>query len=85
MIRLYALDGDRAAALAQYRDCVRMLSQELGVPPVDETAALFEQVSEGTLVAPTPAPAPAPAVPVRAPAELPLVGRSVELSALIAA
>ena len=51
LIRLYALDGDRAAALAQYRDCVRTLSQELGVPPVDETAALFEQVSEGTLVA----------------------------------
>ena len=85
LIRLYALDGDRAAALAQYRDCVRTLSQELGVPPVDETAALFEQVSEGTLVAPTPAPAPAPAAPSRAPAELPLVGRSVELAALIAA
>ena len=60
LIRLYALDGDRAAALAQYRDCVRTLSQELGVPPVDETAALFEQVSEGTLVAPAPA-APRPA------------------------
>jgi DNA-binding SARP family transcriptional activator len=81
LIRLYALDGDRAAALAQYRDCVRTLSQELGVPPVDETAALFEQISEGTLVAPAPAApvAPPPAVP---PAELPLVGRAVELAAL---
>ena len=49
LIRLYALNGDRAAALSQYRDCVRTLSQELGVAPVEETAALFEQVSEGTL------------------------------------
>jgi tetratricopeptide (TPR) repeat protein len=83
LIRLYALAGDRAAALAQYRDCVRTLSQELGVTPVDETAALFEQVSEGTLAAPAPAPVRAP--PARAPAELPLVGRSVELAALLAA
>ena len=52
LIRLYALNGDRAAALGQYRDCVRTLSQELGVAPVEETAALFEQVSEGTLAAP---------------------------------
>jgi DNA-binding SARP family transcriptional activator len=44
LIRLYALNGDRAAALGQYRDCVRTLSQELGVGPVEETAALFEQV-----------------------------------------
>jgi DNA-binding SARP family transcriptional activator/Tfp pilus assembly protein PilF len=84
LIRLYALDGDRAAALAQYRDCVRTLSQELGVPPVDETATLFEQVSEGTLVAPAPA-APAPAPTVRPPQELPLVGRAVELAALASA
>jgi DNA-binding SARP family transcriptional activator len=53
LIRLYALNGDRAAAVAQYRDCVRTLSQELGVAPLEETAALFEQVSEGTLRAAT--------------------------------
>ena len=69
LIRLYALDGDRAAALAQYRDCVRTLSQELGVPPVDETAALFEQVSEGTLVAPRPGAGARPAAPARRAAE----------------
>ncbi len=85
LIRLYALDGDRAAALAQYRDCVRTLSQELGVAPVDETAALFEQVSEGTLVAPAPV-APVVAAPaVTRPSELPLVGRAGELEALVAA
>ena len=60
LIRLYALNGDRAAALAQYRDCVRTLSQELGVAPVEETAALFEQVSEGTLAARGRRPRPPP-------------------------
>jgi DNA-binding SARP family transcriptional activator len=82
LIRLYALHGDRAAALAQYRDCVRTLSQELGVAPLEETAALFEQVSEGTLAA-APAPVPAPVeAPVGPPSQLPLVGRADELAAL---
>jgi DNA-binding SARP family transcriptional activator len=84
LIRLYALAGDRAAALAQYRECVRTLSQELGVPPVDETAALFEQVSEGRLVAPSRQP-PARPRAVTPPTELPLVGRGDELAALIPA
>jgi tetratricopeptide (TPR) repeat protein len=83
LIRLYALNGDRGAALAQYRECVRTLSQELGVAPVEETAALFEQVSEGVLVPP---PAPEPPGPVVAtPSELPLTGRAHELEALRAA
>ena len=76
LIRLYALDGDRAAALAQYRDCVRTLSQELGVAPVEETAALFEQVSEGRWRRPRPRPRRVPTAPdPPAPGELPLVGR----------
>jgi DNA-binding SARP family transcriptional activator len=81
LIRLYALHGDRAAALAQYRNCVRTLSQELGVPPVEETAALFEQVSEGTLAAPAPPAASRP--PAVMPSELPLVGRRPQLAALL--
>jgi DNA-binding SARP family transcriptional activator/predicted ATPase len=88
LIRLYALNGDRAAALAQYRDCVRTLSQELGVAPLEETAALFEQVSEGTLAAPTATPPPEAAAPAAAPAppsDLPLVGRAGELAALVEA
>ncbi len=52
LIRLHALRGDRAAALEQYRDCVRTLSNELGVPPVQETTELYEAISEGTLTAP---------------------------------
>jgi DNA-binding SARP family transcriptional activator len=85
LIQLYALTGDRGAALQQYRKCVRALSQELGVAPLEETTALFEQVSEGAL-------ATAPATPPRAerravtgPRELPLVGRDSELDGLLAA
>ena len=63
LIRLYAERGDRAAALAQYRDCVRTLSRELGVPPLAETTRLYEAISEGTLEAPaaTPSRRPTPA------------------------
>jgi DNA-binding SARP family transcriptional activator len=87
LIRLYALNGNRAAALAQYRDCVRTLTQELGVAPVEETAALFEQVSEGTLVAPPVETRQSTSVPTSRTVltELPLVGRDSELAALVEA
>jgi DNA-binding SARP family transcriptional activator/predicted ATPase len=87
LIRLHAWSGDRAGALEQYRQCVRTLSQELGVAPLGETAALYEQVSGGSLAPPPGAEAsPAPANPASAaapPPELPLVGRAHELAALI--
>jgi DNA-binding SARP family transcriptional activator len=89
LIRLYAWSGNRGGALEQYRECVRTLSQELGVAPVEETASLYDQVSEGALTPPaaTEAP-PAAALPANygePPAELPLVGRQHELEALIGA
>ncbi len=52
LIRLYAWNGDRAAALEQYRTCVRTLSRELGVAPLEETATLYAQVNDGTLAPP---------------------------------
>lgn len=82
LIRLHALSGDRAAALEQYRACVRVLSEELGVSPVAETTALFEQVYDGALVAPVPDLAPPPVGAARA-ADLPLVGREAELATLV--
>ncbi|HET9737299.1 MAG TPA: AAA family ATPase, partial [Solirubrobacteraceae bacterium] len=79
LIRLHALRGDRAAALEQYRECVRTLSRELGVPPLQETTALYEAISEGTL-----APPPAPAPPVPATGEpTALVGRDAERAVLV--
>lgn len=83
LIRLLAWTGHRAEALEQYRSCVRILHHELGVRPVSETAALRDQIDEGTLT-PTP-PAPLPATHARAPGDLPLVGRLAELAALHAA
>jgi len=79
LIRLYAERGDRAAALAQYRECVRTLSRELGVPPLVETTRLYEAISEGTLEAPS----TTPVAVVPAPARAPLVGREREWQALL--
>jgi DNA-binding SARP family transcriptional activator len=81
LIRLYAATGDRAAALGQYRECVRTLSRELGVPPLSETKALYEAVNRGTFVTPTGAGTARPrfaAAPVRPP-DPPLVGREAGL------
>jgi DNA-binding SARP family transcriptional activator/tetratricopeptide (TPR) repeat protein len=81
LIRLYAATGNRAAALGQYRECVRTLSQELGVPPLSETKALYEAVNRGTYAIPTGAGTHrtrAPAAPVRPP-DPPLVGRAEAL------
>jgi DNA-binding SARP family transcriptional activator len=82
LIRLYAATGDRGAAMEQYRECVRTLSRELGVPPLRETADLYEAVNRGTYTAPSqPPPRPAPSAAPGAVAEVPFVGRSGELAA----
>lgn len=44
LMRLYALNGDRAGALHIYHTCVTTLRRELGVPPDAATRALHEQV-----------------------------------------
>jgi predicted ATPase len=46
LMRLLALDGQRSAALAQYEACRRALAQELGIEPMAETVALYEQISQ---------------------------------------
>jgi predicted ATPase/Tfp pilus assembly protein PilF len=44
LMRLLALDGQRSAALAQYETCRRVLAEELGVEPTDETIALYGRI-----------------------------------------
>jgi len=39
-----ALAGDRAAAVRYYQQCVRMLEEDVGVEPMPETRALYEQI-----------------------------------------
>jgi predicted ATPase/DNA-binding SARP family transcriptional activator len=46
LINLYALNGQRNEALHQYRECVRILDQELGVAPLEETTQLYEDIKE---------------------------------------
>lgn len=42
LMELYALAGDRSAALQQYEHCAVVLERELGVDPVPETRAAYE-------------------------------------------
>ncbi|WP_132145381.1 ATP-binding protein [Kribbella antiqua] len=80
LIRLHALTGDRAAALVQYRQCVRTLSRELGVSPLPETTELYEAVNTGKLFVspPTAETAETPAQET----QTPFVGRHDDIRAV---
>ncbi|MEO9176485.1 MAG: AAA family ATPase [Gaiellales bacterium] len=80
VIELLAATGNRAEALRQYRECVRLLDRELGVRPLPETTELYLAVNEGRLAtAHGPSALPAP-LPPRV-----LVGRNQEWTTLVAA
>jgi predicted ATPase/DNA-binding SARP family transcriptional activator len=49
MMLLLAGVGQRSAALAQYETCRRLLHDELGVDPEQETRELYEQIRSGQL------------------------------------
>ena len=93
LMRLYARQGRRGAALKQYQVCVGVLQRELGTAPETETKDLYQDLlrrpaqvtqasdaQEGHRSRParTGGPAP-PALPV---AETPLFGRQAELGRL---
>jgi DNA-binding SARP family transcriptional activator/predicted ATPase len=82
LIELYGASGDRAAALAQYRECVRTLHRELGVAPTEETTALYRAVREGSTGARVAAATPEHETAAR---DYPLVGREKQWAALRAA
>lgn len=44
LMQLYAQTGQRSAALRQYQECVRILDEELGLAPTEETRTLYEQI-----------------------------------------
>ena len=52
LMRVLALRGQRSVALAQYETCRRLLDEELGVEPGEETTRLYEQIRDGTLKPP---------------------------------
>ena len=81
LMRLFAETGQRAAAIRQYRECVRILDAELGVQPLEETTELYRAISESRLPSRSrPAEGPPPAPPREA--GYPLVGRAAELAAM---
>lgn len=41
---IYLESGQRALAIRQYTQCCELLEQELGVPPLEETQALYQQI-----------------------------------------
>jgi DNA-binding SARP family transcriptional activator/predicted ATPase len=50
LMRLYAYAGQHSAALRQYEECARILHEELGVEPDEETSELFEAIRTRRLV-----------------------------------
>jgi len=90
LMRLYAMSGQRSAALRQYRDCVAVLDRELGVSPLAATTETYEAVKDNEIIAPRrPRPeagaGPAGTHPRPGPAAYPLVGRAREWETLLGA
>jgi predicted ATPase/DNA-binding SARP family transcriptional activator/Tfp pilus assembly protein PilF len=46
LMQLYAGTGQRNAALRQYQECVRILEEELGIPPLEETTQLYQYLQD---------------------------------------
>jgi DNA-binding SARP family transcriptional activator/tetratricopeptide (TPR) repeat protein len=93
LMRLYARQGRRGAALKQYQVCVGVLQRELGTAPEAETKNLYQDLlRRPTQVMPAsdaqeghrshPARTVGPAPPALPTAETPLFGRQAELGRL---
>ncbi|MEO6318064.1 MAG: AAA family ATPase [Acidimicrobiales bacterium] len=83
LMAIHAARGDRAAAVQQYRQCVRTVDEELGVAPLAETTALYEAIAAGDVAAPTPVVTGAASAAILG--RYPLTGRDAEAAALGAA
>ncbi|MDQ1301333.1 MAG: hypothetical protein QG637_1254, partial [Chloroflexota bacterium] len=83
LMQLHAWAGDRAAALRQYGECVKVLRAELGIEPEPETTALCEAIRSGAASERAAAPprlspgAPPHNLPA---APTPFIGRAAELA-----
>lgn len=84
LMRLYAWHGQRAAAQRQYQECVRILDEELGVPPEEETTRLYEAIQAKQLPPLPEVPGEVPVSPTPRhnlpPQPTPFVGREAELA-----
>ncbi len=84
LMRVLALDGQRSAALAQYKTCRRVLEEEFGVEPSPQTRELYEQIRLGSLKPKAGPLVHIPASPIyNLPVSLtPFIGREQELADL---
>jgi DNA-binding SARP family transcriptional activator len=80
VMRLLALNGEMAAALAQYKQLHSMLAQELAAEPEAATTAQFDQIRRGDTATLQP-PQHRFVVPLP---PTPLIGRTAELQAICA-
>lgn len=90
LMRLYAQAGRRTDALKQYQNCEQILAAELGVQPLEETAALFAAIKDGASYRTTLQPAslkPATHLPLPSQAlpKLPFIGREREWAMILGA
>ena len=76
LMQLLALSGHRSAALTQYETCCRILADELGIEPEEETTTLYEAIKEGRLTLPKPKPPLLHNLPSQT---TPLIGRGEEM------
>ncbi|MFQ5434339.1 MAG: BTAD domain-containing putative transcriptional regulator, partial [Anaerolineae bacterium] len=82
LMLLLALDGQRAAALAQYDNCCQILMTELGVNPSPETDKLYDQIEAGKHD-PGTAHSPRPLIPFQPSPQIShFVGRDAIIAAL---
>jgi predicted ATPase/DNA-binding SARP family transcriptional activator len=49
VMQVYALAGERASALTEYKECIERLHDEMGVPPQAETTELYEAIKKNEL------------------------------------
>lgn len=86
-MRLHYRSGDRTAAIRRYEALQAMLDEELGVPPMAETRAIYQAIVSDTLPPEQPKVVavhqPAHPAAAIAPAVLPFVGRIDELRLLV--
>ena len=83
LMQLYAWAGQRTAALRQYRECARVLEEELGAPLQKATTQLYQDIKANRLSLPPVVPRfwSLPLRPHNLPAQpIPFLGREKELA-----
>jgi DNA-binding SARP family transcriptional activator len=82
LMRLHYLRGDRAGAIAAFERCERVIRDELGSRPSEETLALLKMIESAAVVVAAPTSLLVQTALVRPPC---MIGRDAEVAAAIAA